>query len=79
MDSIYIYIKPRNGLYTNLRIWNPCAAEARKLEYDYPPSPKFGEEGRPACIVPGPHSNFLESTLWLHEGTDRISTRLGDN
>ena len=45
-------------------VFNRLAVEAEKLEYDHPPTPKPGEEGQLAFIVPGPSSNFLESTLY---------------
>ena len=37
--------------------------QARKLEYDCPPSPKPREEGQPAEFAAGRYSNFLESTV----------------
>ena len=37
--------------------------EARKLEHECPPTPKRREEGKPASIILGPHSNCLESTV----------------
>ena len=39
--------------------------EARKLEYDHPPTPKPRKEGKPAQNVPDPNSNFLEPTVGL--------------
>ena len=41
----------------------PTTVEARKLEYDCPPTPKPIEEGIPAWIVPSQNSTFLKSTL----------------
>ena len=40
--------------------WLPLnTVEARKLKHDCPPTPKPGEEGKPAYIVLGPQSHFL--------------------
>ena len=38
--------------------------EARKLEYDCPPTPKPRDEGKPGEVVSGPYSNSLESILY---------------
>ena len=37
--------------------------EARKLEYDNPPTPEAGKEGNPSEIIPYPYSNLLESAV----------------
>ena len=47
--------------------------EARKFECGCPPTLKPGDEGTPAQIVPGPYSNFLESTVeFLQSSTSRL-------
>ena len=42
--------------------------EARKLDYDRPVIRKEKRQGTPACIVPGPYSNSLESSVKLLTG-----------
>ena len=38
----------------------PTTVEARKLEYDCPPTPELREEGKLARIAPGPYSKYLQ-------------------
>ena len=46
-------------------------AEARTLEHDCPPTPKPGEEGKPAEVVPESYSKLLETTVLLCMSTPR--------
>ena len=60
----FMYLEPNgkpayHNRFGSLGTWS---VNARKLEYDCPPTPKPVEEGKPTYIVPGPYSNFLEST-----------------
>ena len=50
--------------------WNSGTAEARKLEYGCPPTPKPREEGTQTSIVPDPDSNFLEPTVFQNHGQE---------
>ena len=48
-------------------MYDVSTEEARKLEHDCPPTPRPQEEGKPAKTVPGPYSNFLESTVFVFD------------
>ena len=50
--------------------------EARKLEYDCPPTPYPREEGKPAQIAVGPYSNFLGSTVSKYQHPVEIAESL---
>ena len=48
--------------------------EARKLEYDCPPTPR-PREGKPAQVVAGPYSNILKSTVLRPGGGEDTAGR----